>query len=103
MLNGSHKGLEAIPRKPIKRRRNPLATLPGILAEMSKTYKAMKLGKLDEETARARVWVLDQMRCAVADMELGQIEAQLAQLATAAEARGLNGHTINDRPLITVH
>ncbi len=40
----------------------PLATLPGVLAEMSRTYKLMKRGKLDEETARARIWCLDKMR-----------------------------------------
>ena len=60
---------KATPRT-IKRRRDPLTTLSGLLTEASRVYRKMKAAKLDHEEGRSLVWVLGQMRA--------MVEAQLA-------------------------
>jgi hypothetical protein len=81
----------------IKRRRDALATLAGLLAEASRVYRRMKVGKLDHDKGRSLVWVLAQMRAMVENQHLERIEAKLNQLQSMAESRGLiAGHDSAD-------
>ena len=90
---------KAIPSRTIKRRRDPLGTLSGLLAETSRIYRKMKAGKLDDQAGRSLVWVLGQMRAMVETQHLERIEAKLNQLQATAESRGLitGGHDSADR------
>jgi hypothetical protein len=93
-LNNETENTKATPRV-IKRRRDPLTSLSGLLTEASRVYRRMKAGKLDHEKGRSLVWVLAQMRAMVEAQHLERIEAKLNHLNDAAQSRGLltyNGH-----------
>lgn len=64
MLSGHADGRKATP-KPIRRRRDHLTSLAGIIAEMGRIYRRMRAGKLDATEAQKRVWVLERMRAGV--------------------------------------
>ena len=76
----------------IKRRRDPLTTLSGLLTEASRVYRKMKAGQLDHEKGRSLVWVLSQMRSMVEAQHLEGIEIKLNELQATAESRGLIAH-----------
>jgi len=63
-LSNEAESTKAAPRI-IKRRRDPLTTLSGLLTEASRVYRKMKAGKLDHDNGRSLVWVLAQMRAMV--------------------------------------
>jgi hypothetical protein len=96
-LNNEAESTNATPRT-IKRRRDPLTTLSGLLAETCRVYRLMKLDKLDHEKGRSLVWVLSQMRSMVEARHLEGIEGKLNELQATAESRGLitNGHDSAD-------
>ena len=64
----------------------PLATLPGVLAEMSRTYKLMKRGKLDEETAKSAHLVSRQN--ATRRATIIRLSSQIEELYDAARLGG---------------
>ena len=85
-MNNEAESTNALPRI-IKRRRDPLTSLSGLLAEGSRVYRKMKAGQLDHERGRSLVWVLAQLRAMVETQHLQRIEAKLTQLQAAAESR----------------
>jgi hypothetical protein len=90
----------------IKRRRDPLTTLSGLLTEASRIYRKMKAEKLDHDKGRSLVWVLAQMRAMVEAQHLERIEAKLKALHAAAESRGVitvNGHDGPNQPARLPH
>jgi hypothetical protein len=97
MLSGHADGRKATP-KPIRRRRDHLTSLAGIIAEMGRIYRRMRAGKLDATEAQKRVWVLDRMRAGVADMALERIEHRLAELGGTQATRLIDGEYANDQP-----
>ena len=96
-MNNEAEITKATPRI-IKRRRDPLTSLSGLLTEASRVYRRMKVGKLDHDKGRSLVWVLAQMRAMVENQHLERIEAKLNQMQAMAESRGLitNGHDSAD-------
>jgi len=92
-LSNEAESAKAIPRV-IRRRRDPLTSLSGLLTEASRVYRKMKAGQLDHETGRSLVWCLGQMRGMVEARHLEQIEVKLNELQATAESRGLitGGH-----------
>jgi len=78
----------------IMRRRDPLASLSGLLTEASRVYRKMKAGQLDHETGRSLIWALTQLRGLVEARHLERIEVKLNELQVVAESRGLitGGH-----------
>jgi hypothetical protein len=90
-LSNETESTKATPRI-IKRRRDPLTTLSGLLTEASRIYRRMKGGKLDHDEGRSLVWVLSQMRSMVEARHLEGIETKLSQLQATAESRGLISH-----------
>ena len=77
-------GMEVIlPRKRL--RRNPLATLSGLISETARVYRNMKSGKLDHEKGRSLVWVLAQQRAMLEAQALERIERRLDELSSYAD------------------
>jgi hypothetical protein len=71
--------------KKVIRTRQSLASLGGIVGEMSKIYREMKSGKRDHKEGRSLVWVLSELRAAVEAQALESIEARLAELGEAVD------------------
>jgi len=90
-LNNKTEITKATPRI-IKRRRDPLTSLSGLLRESSRVYRRKKAGKLDHEKGRSLVWVLAQMRSMVEAQHLQRIEVKLNELQVTAGSRGLIAH-----------
>jgi hypothetical protein len=82
----------------IRRRRDPLSSLSGLLAEGSRVYRKMKAGQLDHEAGRSLIWALTQLRGLVEARHLERIEVKLNELQATAENRGLiiDGHDSAD-------
>lgn len=79
-MNNDAENTNTIPRI-IKRRREPLTSLSGLLTEASRIYRKMRAGQLDHETGRSLVWCLGQMR--------GMVEARHLERIEGKESRGL--------------
>jgi len=62
--------------------RAPLTTLPGVVVEMGRIYRAMRSGKVPHDEGRSLVWVLSQLRAALESEALVAIEQKLADLET---------------------
>lgn len=75
--------------------RHPLTTLAGCIAEIARVYRKFKAGKLDGETARTSVYVLDKLRAGLEAEALGELQARLDELESRAGNSGAltgNGH-----------
>ena len=68
-------------------RRNPLASLSGLISETARIYRKMKVGKLDHEKGRSLVWVLAQQRAMLEAEALERIEGRLDELGSYADQR----------------
>ena len=86
-MNGNPDGLNAIPPRKQRLRRDPLASLTGLITESGRVYRKMKAGKLDHDKGRSLVWVLAQMRAMLEAQELEKINARLEELGQVAESR----------------
>ena len=90
-----------------KRRKNPLASQKGIIAEMTRLYRAASRGKVPAEEARSRVWMLDRIGLRLEALALEESHVKLGELA--ATAAGMTngqvayGQPITDRRLIAAH
>jgi hypothetical protein len=81
------KAWRSFPRQKSGLRRNPLATLPGLIAEAGRVYRRMKSGKMDHEKGRSLMWSLSQIRPMLEAQELERINARLDELGQVAEVR----------------
>ena len=99
-MDENAEGAQAIPPRKRRLRRNPLATLPGLISEAGRIYRQMKSGKLDHEKGRSLMWSLSQIRPMLEAQELERIEARLDELGQVAEGRyGQLGQGNGSRPL----
>ncbi len=89
--NARANGEPSSPRKRL--RRQPLRSLQGVIAEMTRQYQRMKKGKVDHETGRSLIWSLDKLRSAIEAQELERMTTRLEELQQLADRRhGSNGH-----------
>ena len=87
--------VEIIPPKK-QRRRNPLASLSGLIAETARVYRKMKAGKIDHEKGRSLVWVLAQQRAMLEARALERIERRLDELSSyAVQGRDSRGSELH--------
>jgi hypothetical protein len=78
--------------------RHSLTTLAGCIAEIARTYRAYKGGKLDAEKARTRVYMLDKLRAGLEAEALGELQQRLGELET--RAGGSRGLGVGSEPLL---
>ena len=79
----------------------PLDTVGGVIAEMTRVYREMRNAKLDHGAGRSLVWVLSQIRAAVETQALERLEERLNELTPGIEAR--NGYTRTNRTSAATH
>ena len=85
-LNGEV--FEVIPPKKKRRlRRDPLASLPGLIREAGRVYRQMKAGKIDHEKGRSLMWSLSQIRPMIEAQQLEQLIGELQRVEANAEQR----------------
>ena len=94
-LTDKQKAGKASPRKSRQLRRLPLTSLGGVIQEMAQVYRKAKSGKMLDETARSRVWILDKMRSGLEALALERLEAKMDAVAKTAGNIG-HGHTQAD-------
>ena len=80
--------VEIIPPKKRRLRRDPLASLAGLIGEAGRVYRAMKSGKMDHEKGRSLMWSLAQIRPMLEAEALQRIEKRLEELTDHAERHG---------------
>ena len=78
--------------------RLPLTSLSGLIKEAGRVYRRMKDNKMDHETGRSLVWVLDRIRTMLEAQALERVEARLNELSEHA-----GQSNSNDRPLVIEH
>jgi hypothetical protein len=78
--------------------RLPLTSLSGLIKEAGRVYRRMKDNKMDHETGRSLVWVLDRLRGMLEAQALERVEARLNELSEQAGRSNSNG-----RPLTIEH
>ena len=69
--------------------RHPLTTLAGCIAEIARTYRKYKSGKLEAEKARTQVYMLDKLRAGLEAQALGELQERLNELENRAGSTAL--------------
>jgi hypothetical protein len=82
--------------------RYALDTLPGVIKEICKVYREMRVDQLDHGKGRSLVWVLSMLRAALETQALERLEQRLEEIAPSIEGKAL-GHTPTTRSPQSTH